>query len=119
MTDPKVRRIKLIKDLLTPFGFEHYDKADYLDSVCTYGGEDQTLQCLVKLGRMTMLTKQLDMALANDAITAWYTQDIRAKLGVTQARSGGARGISAGDQEISGGKKTDGEAAGGEPEEGS
>ena len=29
-----------------------------------------------------MLTKQLDMALANDSITVWYAEDFARKLGL-------------------------------------
>ena len=34
------------------------------------------------LGRVTMMTKQLDMALSNDSITRWYTKDFKKKLGI-------------------------------------
>jgi len=34
------------------------------------------------LGRLSMLTKQLDMALSNDSIAEWYTRDIMKKLGI-------------------------------------
>ena len=40
------------------------------------------LEKLRLLGRVTMLTKQLDMALSNDAITDWYMEDFAKKLGL-------------------------------------
>jgi hypothetical protein len=41
------------------------------------------------LGRITMMTKQLDMALSNDAIAKWYTQDFAKKLGMEGDETGG------------------------------
>ena len=44
--------------------------------------EKAVLDKLHLLGRLAILTKQLDMALANDDVTAWHTQDISTKLGI-------------------------------------
>ena len=37
------------------------------------------------LGRLTMLTKQLDMALSDDGVAEWYTEDFARKLGLESA----------------------------------
>jgi hypothetical protein len=41
------------------------------------------------LGRLTMLTKQLDMALSNDEITRWYAEDFARSLGLAAGERGG------------------------------
>jgi hypothetical protein len=41
------------------------------------------------LGRITMMTKQLDMALSNDAIAKWYTEDFAKKLGLERSETEG------------------------------
>jgi hypothetical protein len=43
------------------------------------------------MGRITMLTKQLDMALSNDAIQRWYTEDFAKKIGVSSPGPGSGR----------------------------
>jgi hypothetical protein len=75
-----VRRIRLIKDVLNELGFEHEGKGDFLDTRLTYQGADRVCNALFKLGQLTMLTKQLDMALASDDVTEWYTQQIKQRL---------------------------------------
>jgi len=76
------RRIKLIKDVLSRLGFDHQAKGDFLDTRLMYGDQRQISDGLFKLGRLIMLTKQLDMALTTDKVTDWYTRDIRANLGI-------------------------------------
>jgi len=70
------RRIRLIKDVLSRLGFDHQAKGDFLDTRLMYGPAKQICQGLYKLGRLTMMTKQLDMALTTDAVTAWHTRQI-------------------------------------------
>ncbi|MCD6249592.1 MAG: hypothetical protein J7J98_04585 [candidate division Zixibacteria bacterium] len=76
------RRIKLIKNVLSRLGFEHQAKGDFLDTHLMYSDKRQICEGLSKLGRLIMLTKQLDMALTTDKVTDWYTRDIRSKLGI-------------------------------------
>jgi len=76
------RRIKLIQDVLTRLGFDHQAKGDFLDTRLAGGATRRVCSALFQLGQLTMLTKQLDMALTNDRVAAWYTRQIMAKLGL-------------------------------------
>jgi pyruvate,water dikinase len=80
--DRRLRRVKLITDILDRVGFENSSKGDFLDSKISYLDEQAVLAQLHLLGRLTILTKQLDMALASDEVAQWYTQDIMRKLGL-------------------------------------
>ncbi|MBN2225944.1 MAG: hypothetical protein JW763_01125 [candidate division Zixibacteria bacterium] len=80
--DRRIRRIKLISDILQEMGFENHSRADFLDTLITYCDCDTIEQKLTLLGRLTILTKQLDMALSTDQVAAWYTRDIMVKLGL-------------------------------------
>jgi pyruvate,water dikinase len=80
--DRRSRRIGLVMDLLSEAGFEHASRGDFLDTSFSYGDEAATTDRLRLLGRLTMLTKQLDMALSNDGIAEWYTRDFARKLGL-------------------------------------
>jgi pyruvate,water dikinase len=82
--DRRTRRVRLIQDLLSRVGFEHAGKGDFLDSSVSYLDPSIILQTLYLLGRITMITKQLDIALSNDAISRWYTEDFMKKLGLKQ-----------------------------------
>jgi pyruvate,water dikinase len=81
------RRIQLLVDLFTSMGFECNEKGDFLDARIAYQRNWDLLDSLRLIGRITMMTKQLDMGLANDAITKWYIRDFKSKLGI----AGGAR----------------------------
>jgi pyruvate,water dikinase len=76
------RRIKLITDVLSRLGFEHYAKGDFLDTRLTYRPAAKICRNLYQLGRLTMLTKQLDMALSNDRVAEWYTRQFLRRLGI-------------------------------------
>jgi pyruvate,water dikinase len=80
--DRRIRRTSLMADLLARMGFEHACRGDFLDTSVSYLDEAATIETLRALGRLTMLTKQLDMALANDAVARWYTEDIARRLGL-------------------------------------
>ncbi len=82
--DRRVRRVKLITDILAPLGFENTSRGDFLDTKLSYDSRQGILDKLHILGRLTILTKQLDMALTNDKIAQWYTQDFMKKLGIDQ-----------------------------------
>ncbi len=64
-------------------GFENYSHADFLDVLLSYRPQDELCQRLTLLGRLTMMTKQLDMALSNDEVAQWYKRDITRRLGLT------------------------------------
>jgi len=78
----RIRRIRLLTDILAKAGFENYSKGDFLDSRLSYQDAESIKDALFLLGRLTVMTKQLDMALSNDAIAKWYTNDFLKRLGM-------------------------------------
>ena len=78
----RIRRVKLITDILAPIGFENESRGDFLDAKLSYETRQDIIDKLHILGRLTILTKQLDMALTNDKISQWYTRDFIKKLGI-------------------------------------
>lgn len=82
----RLRRIRLIMEILTRMGFENSSRGDFLDAMLSYQGPQAISEKLHLLGRLTMLTKQLDMALSSDAVAQWYTEDILKKLGLAAPR---------------------------------
>lgn len=80
--DRRERRIQLIMRLLTNMGFEHQSKGDFLDSSCSYSDRDETCRKIYNLGRIVMMTKQLDMALSSDSVADWYCGEFASKLGM-------------------------------------
>ena len=82
MLEKRVRRINLIADVTRHLGFENYSKADYMDVVLAYISEDEIKEKLILLGRLTMMSKQLDMALSNDEVAGWYKKDMMQRLGI-------------------------------------
>jgi pyruvate,water dikinase len=78
--DRRIRRIRLLINILSAIGFECRARADFLDAVVSYQDQESLSRKLRLLGRMTILTKQLDMALSSDAVASWYTEDIKKKL---------------------------------------
>jgi len=71
-----------VMNLLSRMGFEHASRGDFLDTSFSYADEAAITDTLRLLGRITMLTKQLDMALANDTVAEWYAKDFARKLGL-------------------------------------
>ncbi len=84
--DRRVRRIRLIDRLLRRLGFESATAGDFLDTQLAWVEARRVLAVLHALGRLTILTKQLDMALANDRIAGWYERDLARKLGLGEGR---------------------------------
>lgn len=80
--DRRMRRIGLVMSLLSRMGFGHESQGDSLDTGFSYADEGAIVERLRLLGRLTMLTKQLDMALANDSVADWYADDFAGKLGL-------------------------------------
>jgi pyruvate,water dikinase len=80
--DRRIRRVRLISTVLGHLGFEQQSQGDFLNSSVSDLEPQQIKDNLVLLGRITMMTKQLDMALSNDAIADWYTRDIMRQLGM-------------------------------------
>lgn len=80
--DRRLRRIELLKNILAQMGFSQQKKGDFLNAGISYQDKEVIDEKLFLLGRLTMKTKQLDMALSNDEIAKWYTQDFIKKLGL-------------------------------------
>jgi pyruvate,water dikinase len=80
--DRRMRRLRLITNILSTLGFRNLSRGDSLDSRITYLEQESVLERLRLLGRLMIMTKQLDMALSTDAITEWYTEDFMKKLGL-------------------------------------
>ncbi|MEW6443507.1 MAG: PEP/pyruvate-binding domain-containing protein [bacterium] len=84
----RVRRISLVTEILSRIGFESAHRADFLYATLAYDSAEAIRSKLRLLGRLIMMTKQLDMALSSDAITRWYTDDFLKQLGLAD-RAGG------------------------------
>jgi pyruvate,water dikinase len=80
--DRRMRRLRLINKILSTLGFSNLSQGDSLDSRIAYLDQESVLERLRILGRLMIMTKQLDMALSTDAITDWYTEDFMKKLGL-------------------------------------
>jgi pyruvate,water dikinase len=80
--DRRMRRLQLITTILTTLGFRNLGRGDTLDSRVTYLSREAILRRLHTLGRLMIMTKQLDMVLASDSITEWYTNDLMERLGL-------------------------------------
>ncbi|MDP8207797.1 MAG: PEP/pyruvate-binding domain-containing protein [Candidatus Electryonea clarkiae] len=78
----RIRRIKLISSVLSLMGFEHHSSGDVLDTTLACESDECMIEKLSIIGRLTMMTKQLDMALGNDRIAEWHTNDIIRQLGL-------------------------------------
>jgi pyruvate,water dikinase len=78
----RVRRIRLLTELLARIGLEPSSQGDFLNAAISYLDPQTLLEKLRLLGRTTMITKQLDMALSNDALAQWYTEDFLKRLGL-------------------------------------
>ncbi len=82
--DRRTRRVQLITDIMRAMGFHCQRKADYLGAYMSYKDRQTIADRLHKLGRLTLMTKQLDMALSSDGVTDWYTREFMKKLGLDQ-----------------------------------
>ncbi len=80
--DRRIRRIRVITEILTRIGFENYSHEDFLNTIIAYQDQPSIEEKLRLMGRLTMMTKQLDMALSSDDITDWYIRDIARRLGL-------------------------------------
>jgi len=78
----RTRRIRLFREILSRVGFQFHGTGDFIDAKSAYQNPGTVQHQLTLLGRITMMTKQLDMALSNDSITAWYIQDYLKQLGL-------------------------------------
>ncbi len=86
--DRRIRRIRLIEDILTKMEFEKFSKGDFLDARISYRSRDDIAARLFLLGRISIKTKQLDMALSNDSVAKWYTEEFINALGLNDKPAG-------------------------------
>lgn len=82
----RIRRVKVISDLLDRLGFHRESKSDFMQAQLTHLPQDRVIHVLRLLGRITIMTKQLDMALSTDAIAEWYIEDFARRLGLPPRR---------------------------------
>jgi pyruvate,water dikinase len=82
--DRRIRRVTLMAEVLSRLGFEVETSGDFFSCSISHLDIKDAEEKLGQLGRITMLTKQLDMALSNDEVAAWYTHDILRKLGLVR-----------------------------------
>jgi pyruvate,water dikinase len=71
----KLRRVRLITEILKNMGFRMNVKEDLIDAVLTKYKKSAIEEMLVIFGKLTAYTKQLDMVMFNDAITDMYVED--------------------------------------------
>ncbi len=81
--DKRIKRVELMASVLSAMGFDNNSVGDYLDTKISYLDADKIKQHLETLGRLTIKTKQLDMALSNEAVAEWYKSDITKGLGLS------------------------------------
>lgn len=90
--DRRARRVRLITRILREMGFECRSKGDYLDAVTSHKDAGAVAEKLTGLGRLTVMTKQLDMALSSDQVASWYTNDIMKRLGLPTVSAAAQKG---------------------------
>ena len=71
----RLRRVRLITEILKSMGFRMNVKEDLIDAVLTKYKKSAIEEMLVIFGKLTAYTKQLDMVMFNDAITDMYAED--------------------------------------------
>jgi pyruvate,water dikinase len=76
----RIRRIELIKEILTKYGFKCKRKGDYFEARCDYHNQNAILVKLRLLGKLTMLTRQLDLQLKTDDDKEIFKEKIFEKL---------------------------------------
>jgi pyruvate,water dikinase len=70
--DRRLRRVRLIKEILKEMGFKVSIKEDVMNAILTKYKQSTIEEVLVVMGKLTAYTKQLDMAMFNDAVTDMY-----------------------------------------------
>jgi pyruvate,water dikinase len=85
--DRRIRRVNVLSDLLSRLGFVCESRGDFLQANLAYVERDRQIDVLNRLGRLTIMTKQLDMALSTDAIAEWYANDFAKRLGLVKPKS--------------------------------
>ena len=74
-TDRRLRRVRLISELLELMDFKVKSTEDVINAVLLKFKRAEIEKRLEVMGKMTVFTKQLDMAMYNDDITDWYRDE--------------------------------------------
>lgn len=72
--DRRLRRIRLITEIIKKIGFRVSVKEDIIDAVLTKYKQKLIEEKLEIMGKLTAYTKQLDMVMFNDAVTDMYIE---------------------------------------------
>jgi pyruvate,water dikinase len=88
LPDRRLRRVWLITRILGLLGFESNNRGDFLDARAAYEPAAAIQEKLHALGRLAILTKQLDIALSTDELAHWYAGDFIRKLGLADIAAG-------------------------------
>jgi pyruvate,water dikinase len=70
--DRRLRRVRLITEILKEMGFRISIKEDVMDAILTKYKASTIEEKLEVMGKLTAYTKQLDMVMYNDAVTDMY-----------------------------------------------
>ena len=73
--DRRLRRVRLITEILKKMGFRVTCKEDVIDAILTKYKKETIEEKLKAMGKLTAYTKQLDMVMFNDAVTDMYIDD--------------------------------------------
>jgi pyruvate,water dikinase len=72
--DRRLRRVRLIKEILKAMGFRVRITEDVMNAILAKYKQSTIEDKLVIMGKLTAYTKQLDMAMFNDAVTDMYVE---------------------------------------------
>lgn len=73
--DRRLRRVRLIAEILERMDFQVRVADDVIRALAARYRRPELERTLEALGRLTAYTKQLDMAMFNDAVTDWYRDE--------------------------------------------
>ncbi len=73
--DRRLRRVRLIAEILARLDFRVQVADDVIRALAAKYRRPELERTLERLGRLTAYTKQLDMAMFNDAVTDWYRDE--------------------------------------------
>jgi pyruvate,water dikinase len=82
--DRRLRRVRLITQILKTMGFRYSVKEDVIDAILTKYKQSSIEARLEAMGRLTAYTKQLDMVMYSDAVTDMYVEDF-IKMHISEA----------------------------------
>jgi len=80
--DRRLRRVRLISEILAKMDFRVQVADDVIRATAAKYRRPELERTLEAMGKLTAYTKQLDMAMFNDAVTDWYRDEfVREHLG--------------------------------------